>query len=147
MDVALNEHVRPDVVAELHRLPFRPASLRSVYCGHVLEHLPYEEAIGAMAEMRRLLARDGSIVAVGPDVTKGASLVEKGAMTEAELDAARHGARRWPGDEHHWSCDEAALMDVFIRAGYNAEPVNVATIRGWPLASRASWQCAVRAGM
>lgn len=145
VDVALNDQVRPDVVADLHRLPFRPASLRSVYCGHVLEHLPYEEAVEAIAETGRLLAAEGSILAVGPDVTRAASMVEEGTMTEAEFDLARHGAGRWPGDEHHWACDEAALIGLFIRAGYEAEPVNVATIRGWPLSSRALWQCAVRA--
>lgn len=147
VDVTLNEHVRPDVIADLHRLPFRTESLRSVYCGHVLEHLPHEEAVDAIVELTPLLTADGSILAVGPDVTKAASMVEEGTMTEAELDAARHGAKRWPGDEHQWPCDQVTLMDIFTRAGYEAEPVNITTIRGWPLSSRAPWQCGVRASI
>lgn len=145
VDVAVNDDVRPDVVATLHRLPFRPRSLRSVYCGHVLEHLPFDEAIAAMRALQPLLAPAGEVVAVGPDVTRGAALVRSGAISPQQLDILKRGERRWPGDEHQWFCDESGLLELFAEAGFEATVIDVATVSGWPLSSRAAWQCAVKA--
>lgn len=144
VDVTLNDAVRPDVVADLSQLPFRDGSLSSVYCGHVLEHLSLEDAASAVAAVHAALATTGSLLAVGPDVDRARRLAEAGALSHEEYHMAAYGAGRWPTDVHLWQCTEDQLVEVCRAGGFvRIKPVDPATITGWPITSRAPWQCGV----
>jgi SAM-dependent methyltransferase len=58
----------PDVLADSWDLPFGDGTVGCVYCGHVLEHMTYEdEAPRTLREIRRVLAPGGRLLVVGPD--------------------------------------------------------------------------------
>lgn len=146
VDVLADGDVRPDLVANVGQPPFGAATVASLYCGHVLEHLDYDDAVEAARRIRAILTERGEVLAVGPDVDRCKRWVESGRMSPEELSAHVHGARRWPGDEHRWECTEERLAALFHHAGFSfVEPVDVTAVRGWPLTSRIGWQCGVRA--
>ncbi len=64
--VDIDPDVRPDVAASVTELPFDAASFDAVLCCEVLEHLPWEDAEQALAELRRV-TRSGVIVSVPDD--------------------------------------------------------------------------------
>jgi SAM-dependent methyltransferase len=53
-----------DVIADAHRLPFRPGSVSAVHCEAVLEHLEYPDV--AVREMWRVLEPGGQVFAATP---------------------------------------------------------------------------------
>jgi SAM-dependent methyltransferase len=65
--VDIDTDVRPDVVASVTSLPVAPASYDVVLCCEVMEHLPWPDAVRALAELRRV-SRLGAVVSL-PDVT------------------------------------------------------------------------------
>jgi predicted SAM-dependent methyltransferase len=140
------ESGRGDLQAELTSLPFDPESLDAIYCGHVLEHLTYTNAGKVLAHARTLLKPGGQLLAVGPDIHRAAKMYAAGQIDLALLQACGEGADHTARDRHRWACHEKLLRRLFVRAGYR----NVTTLettdpalRGWPIVSHVTWQCAV----
>ena len=129
--------VRPDVAASLLALPFRDRSASRVYAGHVLEHLDYHlEVPDALAEVRRVLTPGGRAVFVTPDCDRATGMPEH--------HGAVHGGHRWPGDEHKWAASESRLLAAVQVWFPGARAVPIGDVpAGWPVVSRAAWQCAV----
>lgn len=132
---------RPDIVASILQLPFEDGSAERVYCGHVLEHLDYEQELPtALAEVRRVLADDGELMVVGPDIERA-----RASYPEAIPDI-ENGAGRWPGDAHLWIPTEATTLDVLTEAGFTAWPQAIEAVpASWPVVSRIGWQFAIEA--
>ena len=62
LDIARSNRV--DVVADAHHLPIGDGLVNAVICTEVLEHL--ENPIGALAEIKRVLANDGILILSTP---------------------------------------------------------------------------------
>lgn len=144
VDGVTNKDVRPDVVADITEgLPFDSEAFERVYMGHVLEHLTLDDQVPAlMREVYRVLAPGGEMLAVGPDIHRARKTGDLGLIK-----AVIGGEGRWPGDQHHWLCEEALMVEAVFNAGFtDAQPVAMGTIRqthpGWPLVSDVGWQCA-----
>lgn len=140
VNVDLNSTVNPDVVCVGVHLPFPDGMFTAVYAGHVLEHLDYHPDVPtALTEMVRVLAPNGTICLVGPDVDLADTFPPDIAH------GARYGAGRWAGDVHRWPCTEALLLNAARKVGLTATPVDldVVAATGWPIVSLAGWQTAV----
>lgn len=138
VDVQRNEHVHPDVEADIRSLPYQDGTVEAVYLGHVLEHLPENEVVAALVEAARVLRDDGRICIVGPDL----DIMEPG--TDEYRDA-QVGALRWDTDAHKWDCTAAALVRLCADAGLHMRqvPITSPLLDEWPVTSRIWWQAAL----
>jgi SAM-dependent methyltransferase len=79
-----NPALRPDVLADVLRLPFAQEEFSVVLCAEVLEHLPFEQFIPALRELRRVSQRFAVI-----------TLPRWGHHFSLEIKLPRWGRRRW----------------------------------------------------
>jgi len=61
----INRDFKPHIVADVQCLPIKSESVKSIVCSHIIEHL--EDANEAMAEIKRVLMKDGVAVFFLPD--------------------------------------------------------------------------------
>lgn len=61
----INRDFKPNIVADVQCLPIKSESVKSIVCSHIIEHL--EDANEAMAEMKRVLMKNGVAVFFLPD--------------------------------------------------------------------------------
>lgn len=60
----VNDHYKPDIIADIHRLPFPDASIEAVICMDVLEHV--EDPFKAVSELHRVLVPGAPLLASVP---------------------------------------------------------------------------------
>lgn len=145
LDPQPSETVQPDIVGSLTDLTPWVDGVTAVYCGHVLEHLPFHDVASALRALWKRCVPGAHVALVGPDVDRARRLHERGEITTETLDGAIHGAGRWHGDEHLWECTEHQLLDFARASGLDARPVPIgsAELDAFPVVSRAPWQCAI----
>lgn len=130
-------------------------SVTHVYMGHVLEHVPWDDVPTFLAGLHDLLAPDGQICVVGPDVYRAIKGYREGTVAWSlvvaclegpnpqidSLESAHDGAR------HQWNATEERVMQAVTAAGFvEVEAVEPRMLDGvWPLVSPVGWQCAVTA--
>lgn len=135
---------RPDVVADLRRLPWPEGSVDRVYCGHVLEHLPMVDIRRAMLELRRVLRPAGGLCVVGPDYDRAVA----GDADPVLLGCIRDGGDRWPGDRHQWLSTETTALLLVRQVFPAAVAVPIVEIgEEWPLPFDVWWQFAIVAAV
>lgn len=145
IDVTKNEQVSPDFVGTIDDLD---GMYEAVYCGHVLEHIPYDRVHANLIAIREHMQLGAHIMCVGPDVDRAAEMFAVGTIGEETYRTclADAGAQRWDGDYHHWNCREAELLALLEAAGFtDVHPVAVDSqylLTEWPLVSGIGWQCA-----
>lgn len=149
-DVPARDRVEPDViVVPGEPLPFPDASCERIFCGHVLEHIPWEQVGGFLVDVRRIL-RDELLI-VGPDVYRAINAYKQGVEPWSIITSVLEhkdwpaDMAAWPGAPHHWCCHEARVMEALNRCGFNAQPViNYAELDGWPVVQfNPNWQFAI----
>lgn len=131
--------VAPDVVAELGRLPFDDGEADQIYAGHVFEHVAMERLPMVLLEVARVLASDGTLMVVGPDLDRAL------ASWPEVVDEIKSGpSGSWPGAAHLWDCRESLMLQVLIDAGFEAAPLSIEAVpSAWPVVSRIGWQFAI----
>lgn len=134
------------------RLPFDDGCAAAVYAGHVLEHVPWDDVGGWLADVARVLAPGGRLCVVGPDVFRAIRAWHEGAepweLVESVLehDRPQEDLGAWAGARHSWNCTEARVAAALRAAGFvhiQALPIDGHELDGWPIVSRSPWQCAV----
>lgn len=157
IDVVRLGDIQPDEVVEARLpLPFEEGSCERIYLGHMLEHWPWGGVKALLEEARRLLAPEGELMVVGPDVYRTLRLWQKrhAQAPWEQVVAALEGmgsyqpdGDSWDQARHHWNCHEERVVAALESAGFAAEPVEVGadTLAGWPVVSFTPTQCAVRA--
>ena len=106
----IDRELRPDVVADIRKLPFEDGSFDGVLACEILEHIPWDDLPLAFRELRRV-ARSWVVFSV-PSVGPAAAL-------QASLPNAVHVlrmiiCRRWPLRDGMWALTQRA---VWTRAG------------------------------
>lgn len=79
---------KPDLIADCRNLPFPDASVDWLECHQMLEHFELEEGFKVLAEMQRVVKKDGHILITVPDIIG----FFKGFVT-----AIGHLPEVWPG--------------------------------------------------
>lgn len=131
---------QPDVIADLADLPFDDGSAEAVYAGHVFEHIALADVPAVLTEIDRVLAADGVLMVVGPDLDRA----------EADfLDAVPDilpGEIGKPGEAHLWGSREPLMRRLLTDNGWRAEPLPIVEVPStWPVVSRIGWQFAIKA--
>lgn len=150
LDVRADDHTKADVIVSGTDpfASFGSGSAEAVYLGHVLEHVPWPDVPRLLAEVHRVLAPGGEMLAVGPDVRRLAVEWHEGRESwELLIDAMEHQDLLndyWPEAVHKWNCHEARLHAV-IAAVFNGAHATRGPFDGWPVVSWSAWQCAVTA--
>lgn len=137
---------KPDVVADICRLPWDDATVSHIYCGHVLEHLDKSAVLRALCEFRRLFVPGGRLCVVGPDLHRASS--GDGDPTRVDdvlTDVIRTGGDRWPGDRHLWESTETSALALIRQMFPNARAIPITEVdrSEWPLPFDAWWQFAI----
>jgi predicted SAM-dependent methyltransferase len=129
-------------VVDITTLPFRDGEAELIYAGHVLEHLTYDDELPrALAEIRRVLAEEGQLMVVGPDIDRAT----RGRYNEETVRGIWPGATipNMPGAEHQWEPTVWAHERALVAAGFAAEEVPIHHVtRDWPVVSYVGWQLA-----
>lgn len=157
IDVIETAEIRPDEIVEHGKIPAGPWG--RIYCGHVLEHMPWAEVPAWLAYLADHLAPDGQIMIVGPDIPRSLLAWHAGVLpwswvAGALEDSASHqvSSEQWDEARHHWNCSESRIVEAAELAGLRAIPQGVLddgsltpsiAADGWPLVSRQPGQCAV----
>jgi predicted SAM-dependent methyltransferase len=81
VDLRCEGQVRPEVRADVGRLPFADEEFDFIYAGHLLEHLYYDCVPAYLGEWRRVLRRGGTLAIVVPDVGTGMRRYAAGAYS------------------------------------------------------------------
>lgn len=132
---------QPDIQASADDLPFEDKSVHRIYAGHVLEHISLDAVPEVLKEFKRVLADDGILAIVGPDLTRAEESFPD------EIDNIKYGADRWAGDVHLWDSRESTMLSILLENGWAVEavPIESDALNDWPVASRIGWQFAVMA--
>lgn len=159
----------PDVlVTPANPFPFKDGECERIMLGHVLEHVPWRAqyepgppfepaelvSLGVsefLLEARRVLAPDGHLLLVGPDVFRAIHRFRTGmepwAIVESNLEAldGDDGPGHLIGGAHAWNQHAARVVAVMRRSGFPmAVEIDIEQPDdSWPIISRAPWQCCV----
>lgn len=168
-DLVENEHVHPDrIVTAGDPFPFAPATFDRAYCGHVLEHVPWDDLPAWLDELALCLTDDAEVMFVGPDTFRVLDRWKAGDEEWAKVAGVIEGpgaylehlgertSYRWGGDRHAWNCHEQRVAMLLEECGWRdvtAWPVldngrlDEQRIRdaGWPLVAGEPCQFAVSA--
>lgn len=135
------------------KLPFEDDSIDAVYCGHILEHIIWEEVEDYVNEVHRVLKPGGQLLIVGPDIMRALHLwkANKLQFHFDDKDPGLLGTMEWerlPGwtaPRHYWNCHEKRVLIVLNEDKWIVEPVAIGSNRldTWPVTSRATWQMSV----
>lgn len=136
---------KADVFSGLDDLPFGDGSATHVYLGHVLEHIAVADLPAVLVEVRRVLAPDGALCAVGPDCDRIDARIDPALFKVASQ--GHDGIGLNPHAAHLWSCTEALLLEYLRPTFPSVRAVLVADVpQPWPVVVRSeAWQCAALA--
>jgi len=136
VDIAADADIRADV----RHLPLADGSAERIFAAHLCEHLPLPDLEATLREWRRVLAPDGVMMLVGPDIDRAVRQGEPGWLLEAII---AHGDGP---SGHAWTCSETVLVHFLQTVGWAVSPQPVGQVRPpeWPNAEPdAAWQYAL----
>jgi len=100
----IDRELSPEVVACVTALPFGDAEFDTVLCREVLEHMPYEESVRGLGEIRRVARRSALICVpnVGPSFGVVATL-HRWVFPEVRI-RLPNPKKLGHGGSHFWEC-------------------------------------------
>jgi ubiquinone/menaquinone biosynthesis C-methylase UbiE len=114
--------VLPDVIGSIASMPdFRNEMFDAVQLWHVLEHLSYDDANDALAEVFRILKPLGVLDVEVPDVARVVDAWLAGQLDDDGFQQWIYGEqlpRHEPGDSHRWGWWEPTLRAALHVAGF-----------------------------
>lgn len=113
------EDVKPDLVADVTKLPYEPGTVDEIYCGHMLEHLDWKEGQDALEHWLEILKPGGTISICVPDfdvlAKKHAENPSAAAMRQMNDLYVYSYQQESP---HKYMYNGALLKSVMINAGF-----------------------------
>jgi predicted SAM-dependent methyltransferase len=108
-----------DIVADIQALPFGPAEVSVIFCAHLLEHFPLEQARRALLPYwQSLLQPGGRFVAVVPDSEAMLEGYAHGEISFAELREVTFGGQEYDGDFHFNMYSKESLVALLTEVGF-----------------------------
>lgn len=144
IDTALEHGADLVVSFKPDELPFKRESFDAIYCGHVLEHILWEDLRPYLEGLWHLLKPGGAFCVVGPDIYRA----REGGYSDELIHRCYGEPSFWDGTgwPHVWTCTEQTVVNLLREMFVSVEAVDIRNLdRSWPTVSRAWWQCAVTA--
>lgn len=153
----------PDEVVPDGPLPYADGSVKRLYAGHIMEHMPITVVREVLKDWRRVLAPGAEIAIVGPDVNRALEWFKRGLLTRDQLwERMEHGSttslEAWrrlygadsvdPYAHHYWNCIPERVIALLEGAGFlDVREVTLSQISAgkWPLVGPSEDQFAVLA--
>ena len=120
VNVDFAPHHRPDIVADVLKLPVADGSVEEVLAQDILEHLPRTSTTEALTEWRRVTKADGVVRIRVPSLFDAVSLMQSAdtlSMHQILLQNL-YGTQAYTGDVHLTSFTDRTLADALDSAGY-----------------------------
>lgn len=141
----------PDVICDIRTLPWHDDEVDAVYAGHVLEHLPMDDVVPALREIRRVLKEDGRFFVVGPDFDRATTMAAAGlddmraAIWPGAMDNEPWAS--WEGAGHQWCATATNTLQLVRQIFRDAVELPITEVDDfWPAPSRTElWQFAIAA--
>jgi len=159
LDVHSGDGNNPDVIVRPDTgLAVPEGSLERVYAGHVLEHVPWDECVEFLVDIRRALREGGELVVVGPDLQRTLELWKANQLDWHMVDSVWESddafmidpsVPAWKGARHSWNCTEARVIKLLEAAGFSEiehrciQNQQVGDLRDWPIVAYTEWQFSV----
>lgn len=159
IDVHSGDGNHPDVVVPLtNKILVPDGSLDRVYAGHVLEHIPWDNCVEFLRNIRRALKPGGELLVVGPDLRRTLDLWKDGALDWHMVDAVwesddafmiSDSVIAWEGARHRWNCTEERVVALLECAEFSTiehrciQNELVGDLRDWPIVAYTNWQLSV----
>lgn len=147
-----DKHPEPQLLWVGNVLPYDDGSVERVYAGHMMEHMPQEEAVEVVREWYRVLQPGGVLTVVGPDVNRALALFQSGQFSRNDLwERMEHGTvytierwTEWYRDgmldsfaTHSWNCIPERVIGMLQAAGFvDVKELDPAVLTDWPLTAR-----------
>ncbi|MFA5763639.1 MAG: methyltransferase domain-containing protein [archaeon] len=116
----IRSDVDADVVGDARKLPFKEGQFEEVFTRFFLEHVIRKDARIALAEMYRVLAKDGKLEIIVPNIAYFFKLFleETGQKKEWALNKI-YGFENYNEDHHYFGYDQETLTKYLKEAGFN----------------------------
>lgn len=136
--------IEADIYCDAIDLPFKDQTVQRIYAGHLIEHLSESDLYSFSAECGRVLAPDGQLMIVCPDMDRINQMPDP---PEWLLEAMRTDNEGRTGEHHLWQPTATSVLDFLEHEGWDAGEVPLESIQGdgWPLVAHTEWQCSILA--
>ena len=104
------ERVSPDIVANVTNLDYGPDTVDEIYCGHLLEHLTWNEGQNALTHWLRILKPGGEIRIVVPDFEELAKMFLANPTPQEMIHMNNNYIYSYIQDSLHRYCYSAGLL-------------------------------------
>ena len=108
-------------------LPLADGSMKGIYTEHMLEHIPFDQVLPLLSELKRILRKDGTIRIVVPDAELYLDLYQsakRGMRQPFPYETARtdtpimHVNRIFRAEGHEYAYDHETLSALLGKAGF-----------------------------
>ncbi len=114
--VDLNPETKPDVLADVRKLPDDLGQFDAIMASHILEHLERTEAVGTVKHWASFLKGDGEIYIFVPDLVWAAEQLIRQRVTIQVL-MHIYGGGQGHQDQHRWGYTMLLLRSLLHQAG------------------------------
>lgn len=133
--------INPDIYCNIIDLPFKDAAASRIYMGHVIEHLSQADMYAAFGEIDRVLAPDGILMIVSPDMDRINAMEEVPEWLQEAMRTDNNGRK---GEHHLWKPTERNVLNFLEHEAWDAHAVDLQNVQnGWPLVAYTEWQFAI----
>jgi len=70
INLDIREEVRPDIVADVKKLPFKVKAFKEIVCNDIIEHFSWRQSKEILTQIKKLLRKDGVLIIRCPDIRK-----------------------------------------------------------------------------
>jgi glycosyltransferase involved in cell wall biosynthesis/predicted SAM-dependent methyltransferase len=109
-----------DVIADVHKLPFAPASVAEIASSHLIEHFrQHHLATVILPYWKSLLMPNGLLRTICPNWLAMLQRVQAGKMSFADFKTVTFGLQDYSGDDHFSMYSPETLCQVLTDAGFH----------------------------
>jgi SAM-dependent methyltransferase len=113
VSIDVDECLHPDYVGSVLQMPFKNKQFELAVCCQVLEHLPFEQFVPALREIRRVTEK--KVILSLPDIRKHLGIavrvpgIKDWIKWELNLDSSNPGCKKFNG-QHYWEIGYKGTM-------------------------------------
>jgi hypothetical protein len=140
VNVDFAPHHKPDIVADVLKLPVADGSVEEILAQDILEHLPRTSTTEALSEWRRVTKTDGVVRVRVPSLFDAVSLMQSADTLSMHqiLMQNLYGTQAYTGDVHLTSFTDRTLADALDSAGYRCVSADLMDHWMWDVTA---WAC------